>query len=144
MNKMLTINATEARKDWSLLIDQVIREKPRFIKRTRDYMMLSDIRFLEIILSGYVFSADYFQETDGSVTLSLNEIDIVVNGKSEHEAKLKLAQSILEYSEDFYKNFKYWSSAPNRISHIPYVFKALILDDAKKIGDEITCRNGKN
>ena len=144
MNDMLTVNATDVRKDWSLVVDQVIREKPQFIKRTRDYMMLSDVRFLEVLLSGYSFSAERFAEEDGSITLSLNEIDIIENGKSEEEAKQKLAQSIIDYAEEFYSDFKYWSTAPNRIPHIPYVFKALILDDVEKIGEQIKCRDGEN
>lgn len=144
MNDMLAINATDARKTWSLVVDQVIREKPKFIKRTRDYMILSDVRFLEVLLSGYYFSAERFVEEDGSITLSLNEIDIVENGKSEEETKQKLAQSIIDYAEDFYSDFQYWGSATNRISQIPYVFKALILDDVNKIGDQIKCRDGEN
>lgn len=144
MNDMLAINATDARKTWSLVVDQVIREKPKFIKRTRDYMILSDVRFLEVLLSGYYFSAERFVEEDGSITLSLNEIDIVENGKSEEETKQKLAQSIIDYAEDFYSDFQYWGSAANRISQIPYVFKALILDDVNKIGDQIKCRDGEN
>ena len=144
MNNLLAINATDARKAWSLVVDQVIREKPKFIKRTRDYMILSDVRFLEVLLSGYFFSAERFIEEDGSITLSLNEIDIVENGKSEEEAKQKLAQSIIDYAEDFYNDFQYWATATNRKSQIPYVFKALILDDANKIGEQIRCRDGKN
>lgn len=144
MNDMLAINATDARKTWSLVVDQVIREKPKFIKRTRDYMILSDVRFLEVLLSGYYFSAERFVEKDGSITLSLNEIDIVENGKSEEETKQKLAQSIIDYAEDFYSDFQYWGSATNRISQIPYVFKALILDDVNKIGDQIKCQDGEN
>lgn len=141
---MLTINSTDVRRDWSLVVDQVIREKPKFIKRTHDYMMLSDVRFLEVLLSGYSFSAELFVEEDGSITLSLNEIDIVENGNSEEEVKQKLAQSIIDYAEDFYSDFQYWGSAPNRMLHIPYVFKALILDDVKKIGEQIKCQDGKN
>ena len=144
MNNLLAINATDARKAWSLVVDQVIREKPKFIKRTRDYMILSDVRFLEVLLSGYFFSAERFIEEDGSITLSLNEIDIVENGKSEGEVKQKLAQSIIDYAEDFYNDFQYWATATNRKSQIPYVFKALILDDANKIGEQIRCRDGKN
>lgn len=144
MNDMLAINATDARKAWSLVVDQVIREKPKFIKRTRDYMVLSDIRFLEVLLAGYSFSAERFVEEDGSITLSLNEIDIIENDKTIEVAKQKLAQSIIDYAEDFYNDFQYWSSDTNRKSQIPYVFKALILDDVKKIGDQIKCRDGKN
>ena len=55
-----------------------------------------------------------------------------------------MAKEILEYAEDFYKEFNYWSIAENRKSHIPYVFKALIVDDIQKIGDLIICQNGES
>ena len=54
----------------------------------------------------------------------------------------KLANAILEYSEDYYKDFAYWSRG-GRKSHVPYVFKALILNDIDKIGGLIKCSNGK-
>jgi hypothetical protein len=144
MRKMITMNATDVRRDWSLVIDNAVREKPQFFKRTRDYMMLSDINFLEDLLAAYKFTSEKIVEKDGSVTLSLNEIDLVENAASEKEAKLKLAESILEYAQDYYKEFNYWSSSPNRKVHIPYVFKALVLDDINKIGDLIECQSGRN
>jgi hypothetical protein len=144
MNDMLTMNATDVRKDWSEVVDKVIREKPQFIKRTRDYLMLSDVNFMESLLDAYHFTAKEETEDDGSITLSLNEIDLVENGKDEKEAKRKLAESILEYSENFYTDFNYWGTAPNRKAHIPYVFKALILGNAAKIGELVTCQSGKN
>jgi len=80
------------------------------------------------------------KEADGSVTLSLNEIDLVENGKDESEARTKLAASILEYAEDYYNDFTYWGTAPNRRSHVPYVFKALFIGDIQKIGESIRCQ----
>ena len=144
MRKMITMNATDVRRDWSQVIDNAIREKPQFFKRTRDYMMLSDINFLEELLAIYKFTAEKIIEEDGSVTLSLNEIDLVENAETYEAAKLKLAGSILEYALDYYRKFNYWSSSPNRKSHIPYVFKALVLEDINKIGDLIECQNGEN
>ena len=144
MNDMLTLNATDVRKEWSMVIDNAVREKPQFIRRTRDYMMLADIDFLMVLLESYTFSAKVFNEDDDSVTLELNEIDLVANGKDEEEAKKNMAQEIIDYAEDFYREFNYWSIAPNRKAHIPYVFKALILDDVKKIGDLILCQSGEN
>lgn len=142
---MLTLNATDVRKDWSEVVDKVVREKPLFMKRTRDYLMLSDLDFMQSLLDAYHFTVQKAVEEDGSVTLSLNELDLVENGETESEAKQKLAESILEYSEEFYQDFHYWSTAPNRKAHIPYVFKALILGDAEKIGELVTiCQNGKN
>ena len=144
MRDMLTLNATDVRKEWSTVIDNTIREKPQFIRRTRDYMMLADIEFLEILLESYKFTAKKLIEKDKSITLSLNEIDLIVNAKTEEEAMTKLAEEILEYAEDFYNEFNVWSIAPNRKAHIPYVFKVLILDDIKKIEELISCQSGKN
>jgi hypothetical protein len=96
------------------------------------------------LLSAYKFTANKYIEDDGSVTLGLIELDLAENGKDEQEAIKKIAQAILEYSEDYYNEFDIWSSAPNRKSHIPYVFKSLLLNDIEKIGGLITCRPGKS
>lgn len=138
------LNATDVRKDLSKVIDNAVREKPQFIKRTRDHLLLSDLNFINQILEPYHFTAKKFPEEDGSVTLELNEIDLAENGRTESEAKQNLAASILDYAKDFYDDFNYWSTAPNRKAQIPYVFRALILNNVEKIGDSITCRSGKN
>ena len=140
---MLTMNATDVRKNWSEVSESVIREKPKFIKKTRDYMMLSNTSFINILLSGYEYSAKKYIEDDGSVTLSLNEIALVENAPTEKDAIKALSSAILEYAVDFYNEFNLWASAPNKKSEIPYVFKALILDDTAKIGECITCQTGK-
>lgn len=142
MKEMFVKNATDARKEWSELFDQAVRVKPQFIKRTRDYTVLANLNFLENLLEPYRFNAEEFIEDDGSVTLSLIEIDLVENGDTMENAKAKLAAAILEYSEDFYLDFNYWSAAPNRAKHIPYVFKALIANDPKEIGEWIQCQVG--
>lgn len=144
MNPVFILNATDVRRDWSAVMESVVREKPRFIKRTRDYMVLADVKLFENLLSAYHFTADKFIEEDGSVTLSLRELDLAENAPTEAEARKLLGQSILDYAEDFYNEFSLWSAAPNRKSHIPYVLKALIMDDAGKIGDSIECQAGRN
>lgn len=143
MMDMLMENATEVRKEWSQVIDSVVREKPKFIKRTRDKMWLSNLDTMADILDAYKFTAVKIAEADGTVTLALNEIDLVENAPTEQEARKRLAESIMEYSMDFYNDYAYWSSAPNRKPHIPYIFKALILDDIKKLGESIICHGGK-
>jgi len=139
---MNVINATKVRNEWNSISESVIREKPAFIKKTRDYMFLSDISVLEQILSAYSFTSNVFIEDDGSVTMSLFEIDIVENAPTEQEVIRKLADAILEYSKDYYNDFTYWARG-HRKTHIPYVLKSLILNDIEKIGGLITCRRGK-
>ena len=139
---MQTINATQVRKSWSEVVDSVVREKPAFIKRTRDCMILSEIGLIEKMLELYVFNAELLIEDDGSVTISLDEIDLVENGLNESDAMKKMASGILEYAQDYYNDFNYWYSAPNRKAHLPYVMKVLILGDTDKIGGIIKCRHG--
>ena len=137
---MYSINATTARKEWSAVVDTVIREKPLFIKRTRDLMVLAKLDTFEALLDAYTFHADVFVESNGSVTMSLKEIDIAENGADKNEARHKLANAILKYAEEYYGDFVYWARG-DRKSHIPYVFKVLILNDPKKIEELIKCRN---
>lgn len=141
---MYTVNATDVRKHWSEIIDGVVRVKPTFIKRTRDCVVLANEELFAEVLSAYTFSAIRHDEDDGSVTLSLREIDLVENAPTESEAKLMLAKDILDYATDYYNDFAYWSSAPNRKSHIPYVLRAIMLGDIDKIGECISCQAGKN
>lgn len=142
---MFVMNATDVRRDWSSVTESVVRERPQFIKRTRDKMVLASLSLFESVLDIYEFTANKYIEDDDSITLSLNEIDLIENDVNEQSAKYALSKSILEYAEDYFNEFSLWSAAPNRKGHIPYVLKALILDDPEKIGELITiCQNGKS
>ena len=141
---MIALNATEVRKEWSSVVDGVVRDKPALIKRTRDKMWLSNLDTMKDILEAYHFTAEKYAEDDGSITLSLNEIDLVENAEDEATARRLLADAIMEYALEYYNNYSFYSSAPNRKKHVPYVFKALITDDTVALGDSILCRDGKN
>ena len=141
---MLMEQATTVRKEWSTVCDSVIHEKPKFIKRTRDKMWFSNLETVFDILQIYQFTVLKYVEDDGSITLSLNEIDLVENGKDEQEARLNMGKTILEYALDYYNEYEMYSRSPNRKKHIPYIFKALIVDNPEKIGDMLQCQDGKN
>jgi antitoxin YefM len=140
---MISMNATDVRREWSKVIDTAIREKPVFIKRTRDQVMISNVEHIKSLLNDYHFIAVKFTEEDASITLSLNELDIVANGSTLKLAKQELAKNLLEYAEEFYQDFAFWSKAPNRKSHIPYVLKILLYEDMEELISDITCQPGK-
>ncbi len=144
MTEMLMEQATTVRKEWSAVCDSVIREKPKLIKRTRDKMWFSSLETIYEILQAYRFTAFKYIEEDGSVTLSLNEIDLVENAASEREARWNLGKAVLEYSLDYYNEYEIYSHSPSRKGHIPYIFKALIIDDPGTIGDMIQCQSGES
>ena len=144
MIDMLMEQATNVRKEWSSVCDSVIHEKPKFIKRTRDKMWFSNLETIYDILQVYQFTASKYIEDDGFVTLSLNEIDLVENGKDEYEARINMGKAILEYALDYYNEYEMYSRSPNRKKHIPYIFKAVIIDSPEKIGDMLQCQDGEN
>ena len=144
MIDMLMEQAKAVRKKWSAVCDSVIHEKPKFIKRTRDKMWFSNLETMSDILQIYQFTALKYIEDDGSVTLSLNEIDLIENGKDEQEVRLNMGKAIFEYALDYYNEYEMYSHSPNRKKHIPYIFKALIIDNPEQIGDMIQCQDGKN
>ncbi len=136
---MFVISATEARKEWSSVIDNAIRQRPQFIKRTRDQLVLSNINFIKEILRPYKFMAYKQIENDGSITISLEKIELTENASTEGEAKKRLAKSIKEYFEDFYKNFEYWGSASGKAEHMPFALKAILCDSIDEIIASIEC-----
>ena len=141
---MLTLSATDVRKEWSSVVDGVVRERPVLVKRTRDKIWLSDVETMAEILTAYQFTAERLVEEDNSITLSLNEIDLVENALTEVEARLVLAKSIMEYAAEYYEHYAVYSKAPNRKAHIPYVFKALLAENIQLLGESILCRDGEN
>lgn len=144
MNDMFAMSATEVRKEWSSVIDSVIRRRPAFIKRTRDNMVLTSTESLSSMLSDVLYKATAFVEDDGSVTLSLNDIDLVVNGATIEEAKKAMVHDIEEYAEEYYSNYQAYFASPNRKAHLPYVMKALIASNPDELEDAIVCQDGKN
>lgn len=56
--------------------------------------------------SAYHFSAKRYQELDGSITLSADELDLVVNGVNEAEAKKVVAIELREIKCHAGKNKK--------------------------------------
>ena len=96
----------------------------------------------QTILDAFEFTAEEIIEENGSVTLSLNEMDLVENGKDKETALLNLANGILEYSTFFCEDFEYWAVG-KRKQHIPYVLKALMANDIHEIGSLIKCHPGE-
>ena len=76
---MFALSASDVRKDWSRVIDSVIHVRPAFIKRTRDNMVLCSNETVRQLVRTTPIAANSFIEDDGSVTLSMVDVDLVVN-----------------------------------------------------------------
>ena len=100
---------------------------------------------LEMMLSPYNFTAEKtVDEEDGLVVLCLDEIEFLISwGATEDEALTEMAKDILGHAEDYYKDFEIWSRGEGKF-HMPYMLKALFLNDVEKIKELIQCRPGEN
>ena len=141
---MFALNATEVRKDWGRFIDTLVREKPQFVKRSRDTIFAASLDTLIEIVKPYKFTAMLFKEEDGSITASLNEVDIAINGKSQDEVITNLAENLVEYAEEYYIDYNLYSASPNRKSHLPYILNVLIQKNTEKVRELIVCQAGEN
>lgn len=141
---MIAMNATDVRKDWSSVLDSVVRHKPVFIRRTRDHMMLCSTDTVSQLVCNVTFAANQYVEDDGSITLSLEALDIISHGDDLSAAKTALVNDILEYAEEYYKEFELYSRAPNRKAHLPYVMKALTAKTPKELEEAVVCQSGKS
>lgn len=86
-------------------------------------MWLSNLEIMLDILETYQFTAIKYIEDNGTVTLSLNEIDIVENRKDDKEVRLKIGKAILEYSTEYYIEYELYFRRTNRKKHVPYFLK---------------------
>ncbi len=144
MNEMLVINASDARREWSSVIDSVVRQRPAFIKRTRDTVIMLSEETVAQMVSDVQFTVTQFQEEDDSITLSLDSLDIISHGEDIKSAKAALAENVMEYAEEYYQEFELYSKAPNRKGHLIYVIKALTAKSSKELEDMLVCQNGKS
>ncbi len=140
---MFALSASDVRKDWSRVIDSVIHVRPAFIKRTRDYMVLCSNDTVRQLVRTTPIIANSFIEDDGRVTLSMVDVDLVVNADTMEAAKSELINDLIEYAEEYYQNFELYSRSSNRKDHLPLVMKVLTAASKEELEDAVQCQNGK-
>lgn len=128
-----TLNATDVRKNWGQFNDDVIREGPRFVKRNRDEWVALSFDHLKVGFSTFTFDSTFFQEEDGTVTVTINGFDLVENGDTEDEALDLIVDELIEYANEYQDNFKLYFNAPNRRDQFPYIMNVLAQDNTEDI-----------
>ena len=72
-----------------------------------------------------VYQVTVYTEDDGSITLSMDDMDLAVNAPSKEAAIKALCRDMVEYAEEYRKEFAVYSAAPNRAAHAPLVEEIL-------------------
>lgn len=133
---MLTeVNFTEARNDFSSLYDQVFNAfKPAIINRKKtEQVLLLRADLQKMLLSCFSLKPEVITEADNSVTLSLDQLEIYVNGNTLEEAIKILIDDLKFYAQDYIQRSQLFLHAPNRRSHFPYVLRILLCDNDEEI-----------
>ncbi|WNF25293.1 hypothetical protein [Mesobacillus jeotgali] len=120
------LSATQVRADFSRFVDNVVHVKPFAVKRNRDVFWSISQQITLELLAGYSIAVEYEQEEDGSFSGSLLPLnDIVCYGDTFEEMIEDAALQLIDYAQDYYKDFARYYNAPNRKDHLPYVLNVL-------------------
>ena len=130
---MKLLNASEVRSDFSSFVDKVVRERPMVFKRNRDHILSISTEQAESLLESYRFKAILFPEEDGSITMTLEDFDLVVNAPDHDQALLKLAEELIDYSQDYFDQFALYFKTTNRKKHFPYVMKVALAEGIQEV-----------
>lgn len=127
------LNSTDVRQNWGAFIDDVVRGRPAVVKRNRDHFAALSVDHMNLLLEPYTFTINFLHEDDGSVTGSLEEIDLVANAPDIEQLKKALAEELVEYAREYMDNIALYYYSPNRRRHLPYVLRVLIQPDAEAV-----------
>ena len=141
---MQSVNATDMRKDFGKYIDEIVRTKPVMVKRSRDYFLGISVEMMLELVEDVVFPAETFVEDDGSVTLSLDDYDRVVNGKDREEALAAMVAELREYAQEYYDDIRFWSSDQLRRKQIKGILKVLLTEKDEALKESIRCQAGES
>lgn len=141
---MLAVNATDVRKEFGNYIDTIVRTKPIFIKRSRDYIMGISVDMIKELVRDVEFTVEEFREDDGSTTLSMAEFGIVVNAENFEEANELILNDLREYALEYYEDPLFWGSDLKRKAQFKKILKVLVTEDEKELKDCLICQVGKS
>jgi len=123
------IRATEARENYSRVLEDAARVRPQVIRRLRDTIYWISAEHLESMLAPCRLTLHISKDEDGSCFGVFDELDIMDAGKDVAELKDNLAAALREYAEAYMEEFTLYYSSPNRRRHLPYVWRIMMQTD---------------
>lgn len=145
MTMLPELKFSEARSKFTEVVDRAQRFEIPIIrprKQSEDFNILLRGDLLKSLLSPEQereFTAKVFREDDGSVTISVDPLDIVVNAGNLEAAIQAAAQETAEYAREYLdpENFPLYSRSPNRRPHLALVVKTLLCESPERVKELI-------
>jgi len=126
---------SEARSRFSRLFDEAVEElRPALVRRgARQEAVLISREDLEVLLLPFTLRPQVMREDDGSVTITVDELDWATNAASVEEATGVLVADLRQYAEDYLERASLFLRAPNRRPHFPYVLRIVLARNEEEI-----------
>lgn len=136
MNLMqLAEKSSAVRKDWSRFVDEVIHKAPKFVQRNeRDVFVSMNMHYMSLLMDNirYSVNIDYDAESNEYVG-TMDDFWFVEAGETEDEVNRKLAEQLLNFATDYYKDLNLYHTTPDFKKQFPKVLKALVIDDVNGV-----------
>lgn len=126
---------TNARRSLTDLFDGVWhRYLPALVRRKQTEEVLLVRRDLQQdILTAYKLKPEVQTEDDGSVTLSLDALELYVNAPDLEAAITEMVQELKLYAADYKERIQLFLNAPNRRQHFPYILRIWLCENDDEI-----------
>lgn len=132
------IYSSDARSLLGETLDEVYDNKlPIVVKKriaggSKDFIFISK-KVFEDLINDISFVVNIFNENDGSITLELPELNLIVNSTSLEEASIELANDIILYTNEYIENIHLYSISPNKKDQLKYIIKVSNFNDVESI-----------
>lgn len=142
MTLIMEYSFSQARRSLTEVIDKVQRLSPVVIrprKRSEDASIILSRALMQKIMQeckdGIQLQPQFLPEEDGSMTLALEPLDLVVNAETREEAIKDMAEELIWYAKEYLdeENIALYSRAPNRKAHLPFVVRVAMCDSVDEV-----------
>lgn len=135
MTMLSELQFTEARNQFSTLYDSVFNlYSPAIVKRKQtEQVAMLRVDLLKLVLEDYELKPEIIQEDDGSLTLTLDSLELYANNTTLDLATKDLIEDLKIYAQDYLDRSQLFLHAPNRKPHFPYVLRILLCDSDDEI-----------
>lgn len=129
----MVMNSTTVRNHFSEFVDNVVRDKPQFMKRNRDLISFFSEEQLNSLLEKYQFHVKVEKDEDGSFNVMDEKFDLIGWGDTPEEALNDFAEQLIEYAQEYYEDFAMYFQSPNRRPHYPYILHVLSKNSVNEV-----------
>lgn len=127
------MKVTEARTNYSTVLESVVRVRPQPIQRLRDTIFWISADHMALMLKSYRLTLRIRPDGVNQYIGVFDELDIMDSAPTVEQLKNDLAQALKEYAEEYYENFELYVKSPNRQAHLPYVWRILMQENPEGV-----------